>query len=331
MMDKSNAHLAEQVTERMKQRESERLLQIESKKELNDSATNSEMVSGFARVFHETKQNIEEDISKAHNIDKNLLLTALVAIKSDIQNLQKYLSTSTLFLCRYDIRKAQEAIQELMHKVQEIEETQVPKKKFAFKMRKSKELSNGVSKLKIEDSVDSSSKAIESKAYVNTCGYYDKVNETLVLSSNEIFRQDVTLSNLDHCTVKLYGTPSTVHITCLRNCTVLSGPVATSVLIESCFNCTFVLPCQQLRIHNTKNSDFYIHVTTKAIIEDCTGVQFAPYNWHYDGIQEHYKQSGLDLNRNHWDEIDDFNWLSSDKPSPNWVVLKERERNIVWD
>ncbi|XP_071454412.1 tubulin-specific chaperone C-like [Hetaerina americana] len=331
MMDKSNTHLLEQMTERMKQRESERLLQIESKKETNGATSNTEMVSDFSKTFYETKQNIEEDLRKAGDMDKNHLLVALVTIKSDIQDLQKYLSNSTLFLCRYDIRRAQESIQELTRQVQEIEEKQLPKKKFAFKFRKTKEILDGVSSLKIEDTIDSSSKTIDIKTYVNTCGYSDKMNEILVMPNNEIFKQDVMLSNLDSCTVKLYGTPSTIHISCLSNCTVLSGPVATSILIESCSNCTFVLPCQQLRIHNTKKSDFYIHVTTKAIIEDCTMVQFAPYNWHYDEIQEHYKQSGLDLNRNHWDEIDDFNWLSSDKPSPNWVILKERDRTIVWD
>lgn len=330
-MDKAGPNLHEQVTERMKKRENERLLQIETKKEINGASSNAELVTSFSKLFYEMKHNIEESLHKTGDLDKNQLPDALSTIKSDVQDLQKYLSTSTLFLCRYDIRRAQESIQELMHKIQEIEEKQLPRKRFAFKFRKNKELVDVVSNLKIEDSIDSSSKSIDLKTYVNTCGFSDKMNENLVMSNNVIFKQDVTLSNLEGCIVKLHGTPSTIHISNVNNCTIMSGPVATSVLIESCFNCKFVFPCQQLRIHNTKNSDFYIHVTTKAIIEDCTLVQFAPYNWKYEGIQEHYKLSGLDLNRNHWNDIDDFNWLAADRPSPNWSIIKDIDRIILWD
>ena len=45
----------------------------------------------------------------------------------------------------------------------------------------------------------------------------------------------------------------------------------------------------QLRVHVTVDSIFYLHVTSRAIIEDCSHVKFAPYAWTYPGIQDHFK------------------------------------------
>jgi hypothetical protein len=106
----------------------------------------------------------------------------------------------------------------------------------------------------------------------------------------------------------------------------MCGPVATSVFVDDCVDCISYLACQQLRIHNTKHCNFYLHVTSRAIIEDSTQVGFAPYSWKYDNIELHFKTAGLDVSRNNWDLVDDFNWLASDKPSPNWHILKDNEK-----
>jgi hypothetical protein len=98
------------------------------------------------------------------------------------------------------------------------------------------------------------------------------------------------------------------------------------VFVDGCVDCIFHLACQQLRIHNTKHCNFYLHVTSRAIIEDSTHVGFAPYSWKYENIELHFKTAGLDVNRNNWDLVDDFNWLASDKPSPNWHILKDSEK-----
>lgn len=70
---------------------------------------------------------------------------------------------------------------------------------------------------------------------------------------------------------------------------VLCGPVSSSVFIEECCNCIFVVACQQLRVHSSSSSSFYVHVTSRAIIEDCRQVTFAPYKWSYPNIDAHYE------------------------------------------
>jgi hypothetical protein len=59
-------------------------------------------------------------------------------------------------------------------------------------------------------------------------------------------------------------------------------------------------------------------------------VGFAPYNWKYENMEHHFKIAGLDINRNNWNLVDDFNWLASDKPSPNWHILKADKKKDDW-
>ena len=92
-----------------------------------------------------------------------------------------------------------------------------------------------------------------------------------------------------------------------------------------------MVACQQLRTHETLNSDFYLHVTSKGIVEDCHRVRFAPYKFCYDNTDLDFMESGLSLDVNNWDKIDDFNWLSLDQASPNWSLLPENERLDNWN
>lgn len=55
-------------------------------------------------------------------------------------------------------------------------------------------------------------------------------------------------------------------------------------------------------------------------------LKFAPYQLAYDGLDQHYKDSGLNREVNNWHDVDDFNWLVKDKQSPHWSLLAEGER-----
>ena len=100
----------------------------------------------------------------------------------------------------------------------------------------------------------------------------------------------------------------------------------------------------QLRVHTTVDCVFYLHVTSKAIIEDCRKLQFAPYSLSYPKLQAqfqvreqcswyhvcelyrlHLQESGLNESVNNWDSVDDFNWLVPSTPSPNWTLLPQEQ------
>ncbi|XP_047119956.1 tubulin-specific chaperone C [Schistocerca piceifrons] len=323
------------VKEKLMRREAERQQLLEQKREEKEQRSTGEELSYFFDTFAEKQKEIENALTAAAEglIEKTQLPNHFDRIGKNVQTLQHFLSSSTMFLRVYDIRKAQEAILTLQQRCQQLEQQLLPKKKFGFKIRKVPNKKDVIFNEKIEDTVDSHSSPVHKllqNSKENNCGFSGRTAEILSLPHEKIYKKDVVLSNLNSCTVRLPGAPNTLYIAGLSNCKIITGPVTTSVFIENCSDCTFVLACQQLRVHSTTHSDFYLHVTSRTIIEDTTHVRFAPYNLKYENMVHHFQLAGLDVNRNNWDMVDDFNWLASDKASPNWCIMKENEWNIDW-
>jgi len=101
---------------------------------------------------------------------------------------------------------------------------------------------------------------------------------------------------------------STVFLHSLVRCTVLvRNPLAGSCFVTACRHCVFVLQAQQLRIHETIDSHFYVSCGSVPIIENCTRLLFAPH-----------PDTG---DTDHWTiQVNDFNWLKA-TPSTNWGTL----------
>lgn len=250
------------------------------------------------------------------------------AMTVKLQQLQKFLNDSVMFLPSYDLRQAQDALQKLQDALTGKRDELMPKKKFAFTARK-KEASAPKEK-SVTDTLDGSNEKVTAPT-VSFCGFTNVASQTLVKFSDDVNSKDVLLSNLSDCTVKLFGAPSTLHITKVINSKILCGPVTTSIFVDECKGCIFVLACQQLRTHSTKETSVYLHVTSRAIIEDCSEIRFAPYMSWYEGLEKDFETAGLQRETNNWNCVDDFNWLSRDVHSPNWRVIPEEERIKTWD
>lgn len=136
---------------------------------------------------------------------------------------------------------------------------------------------------------------------------------------------DFTLADLVSCEVYLKGKCRALYIHKLRDCRVFVGAVLGSVLIEDVDGCIFVMAAHQIRIHEARVTDFYLRVRSRPIIEDCSGVRFAPYVLNYEGIGEDLKDSGLEEETGNWANVDDFKWLKAVQ-SPNWRLVPEEER-----
>lgn len=323
------------VTERLQRRNDEREADIEKRKavkEENSAAHESTdfFIENFARTKNDLERKLEEETDAASTSKADQLFYC-DTISADIQKLQKFLTDSTLFLPPFEVQKAQAIINKLQNSVQQKREELVPRKKFAFKSKKKQTTDKPPpTKAECKPEVSPPNKTLRN-IDVYECSFKDLSSQTLTKGPDDVNQKDVALSKLTDCTIKLYGSPGAIHVSNLQNCHVFTGPVSGSVFIEGCQNCVFVLPCQQLRVHAAYGSQFYLHVTSRAIIEDSSRVVFAPYNWSYEGLDEHYMMSGLDKSRNSWDDIDDFNWLATDVHSPNWSVLEENKRVKCWE
>jgi hypothetical protein len=219
---------------------------------------------------------------------------------------------------------------QLIGKAEDTKNQLIPKKKFGFK-KKTDIKSPGTSKT-LEDHLQLQnpiSKKLEArKEFIWTVSR--KSNQRILLSEQEANDQDLTLSELENCVVLIHGHPGSLQLSKIKNCVVICGPVARSIFADNCEDCTFSFICQQLRLHTSKACQIYLHVTSRAIMEDSTEIQFTPNNYSYDDSEQNFAAAGLDPAINNWQLIGDFNWLSADEASPNWKALKECDKIQDW-
>ena len=323
-----------EITGKLKLRDEERVADINKKKEEKASSTvTHERSDYFLKQFNTVRDQLKIDleaVDQQPTLSKTELTNYFDKLLLELQKMQGFIADSTMFLTAYQIQRSHETVNILRKSIDEKREMLIPKKKFGFKSKKKvvNKPSNGTL-----DETDSANKINGNSMKIlnfeiTDCSFADMKGEELFKTSEEVKQKDVALSRLEDCTVKIYGLPGALHINHLKSCRVFCGPVCGSVFIDNCVDCIFHVPCQQMRIHNTQKSDFYIHVTSRAIIEDCKDVRFGPYSWDYEGLEADYKESGLDRDKNSWDDVDDFNWLASDAHSPNWCIIDPADRII---
>lgn len=192
-----------------------------------------------------------------------------------------------------------------------------PKKAFKFNAKRS-QIKPKKAEQAIVDDKDSQAEEVNE---ADLCGLRNRTNEKLKLDRDYVNAKDVQLCDLDGCEVDVYGNASTVHIINCKNCKIRIGPVSTSVFIDKCIQSTLHLFCQQLRVHNTYDTTFYLHVTTKGIIEDSRALKFGRYEFEYDSLENDILNSKLNRSINNWNKIEDFNWLVTNQQSPNWSLI----------
>ncbi|KAG7506523.1 tubulin-specific chaperone C [Solea senegalensis] len=327
---------AGKMQERLQKRNQARIDDVERRKEAKESlSVAEEQLDYFSSTFKRERVCIEELLSSCSGADRAVVTQRLEEATAQITQLQKFLNDSVLFLTQYELRQAQAALQKLQASLTETRENALPKKKFAFRARS--KVADKAS-VPVSDSpppdvapTPAGPHEVDGGAASDLCGFFNMDSEHLTKTSEEIQKRDVLLSHLSNCKVRLLGSPSTLHLKHIDSCEILCGPVATSVFVDHCKNSILSFPCQQLRTHRTTDTQVYLHVTSRAIIEDCHGVSFAPFFWSYPTLEEDYRASGLSQDINNWSQVDDFNWLAAGTPSPNWTLIPEADRKTNWD
>lgn len=326
------------VQERLQKRHDSRAKDAERRREDKEShAVAEEQSEYFSSTFGAERASIEELLSRCTGVEQSVGTERLEEATVKTAQLQKFLNDSTMFLTPHVLEKAQAALQKIQVSLAEIREELLPKKRFAFRFRT--KAADGVSAAAAATAAaaqDTPSPApaineVDGAAAPEQCGFSNMDGVYLTKTGEEIHKRDVLLSHLTNCRVRLYGSPSTLHLKHIDSCEILCGPVSSSVFVDQCKNSTLAFPCQQLRTHNTIDTQVYLQVTSRAIIEDCRGVGFAPFTWSYPALEEDFATSGLDRQRNNWSQVDDFNWLAAGTPSPNWNVILEADRKTNWN
>jgi len=323
----------EQVEHKLQLRNQLRECQVEAARTARSTAgqeSTEDRVVQFYKEMEPLVEDLEKMMFQASQLPAEEVITNLDLMVVKHQKLQEFVTESGIFMPTYDIKKCQDIMSNLSTQFQTVQEKVKPKKKFGFKNRKQKAVKTAetIPDLGSLSVVDGGAAKYSSS---NSCSLSNLTDQTVILSREQVEARDVSLEHMTRCRVEIQGPPSTLHMSTITNCTILSGPVSTSVMLDGCTSSTLSISCQQMRTHRTYNTDIYLHTTAKAILEDCENVRVAPYTWDYLGLEGDFVTSGLDREVNHWKEIGDFNWLALDKPSPHWSVLPEGERREEWE
>lgn len=156
----------------------------------------------------------------------------------------------------------------------------------------------------------------------------NKENCQIVKKAGEIDGSDVHFDNIRGCTIVLADMVGAVRMNSIINCKVYIGACASSLLIHGVSNSTFHIALRQARIHNAKDTKFFLHVTSQPIIEHSSGCQFGAFGFSYPDLARQWEGVGHNANTNRYAEVLDFQWLSKDQ-SPNWSLISERELEKV--
>jgi tubulin-specific chaperone C len=346
-MDETVPNLRERKTELLDKRNQQRLKHLKNVQTIkNSEAAMAEGIEYFETMFDTKIREIEFSLlnvqaSTECGGNKVELAQNFDAIGMSVLELQRYLSSSTFFLSDYKIKMCQQMVNELLQRVEDKKAKLIPKKKFGFKKAKApatinvhvnekfaRKTTNGGLLPVTKDSADSPTR-IDLNKFEWTVA--DRTREIVTLEPDETNGKDVTLANLQDCVVKINGHPGSLQISNIKNSLLLCGPVARSVFADNCANCKFAFACQQLRLHTSQGCDIYLYVSCRAIIEDSSRIVVAPYNFKYPGIDEDFSRANLELAKNNWADVADFNWLSRDKQSPNWSFMHNDEAITNWD
>uniref|UniRef100_A0A1A9UL44 C-CAP/cofactor C-like domain-containing protein n=1 Tax=Glossina austeni TaxID=7395 RepID=A0A1A9UL44_GLOAU len=333
-------HILEKLNKRNKNRQNYLDVKLEQRHKDNLQLEGTDY---FSQAFAEKVRNIETRIKNVNEAGKKKsggdgptldLGRHFTDITLEIQELQRYLTTSTMFLSDFKIKACQSIVNELTTRSEDTRARLSPKKKFGFSGRKvaPKTTLNPKLSSAATDKVDSSEARLHMATNkVINWTIANRSNEYICLQSDKINGKDITITNLENCFVELRGHAGSLQISHAANCIFLTGPIARSLFAEHCIECTLCVGCQQLRLHSSMKCRVYLHVTSRAIIEDCREIEMAPYNNDYVGIEEDFQAAGLSQEQNNYADVADFNWLSSDISSPNWRLLKGDFISINWE
>lgn len=307
----------DKITELLDKRNKQRQNNLNTKHEFNrKNAAENEDQEIFHTTFREHARRIGKDLNALQPSDPNSLTVEFNKLLTNIQNLQNYLTSSTLFLSNYNVKACQETLNSLKGKLEETREKFLGKKKFGFRSKANVTSAAKQNAFKSDES-KSTSAAEKTSQFVNWT-VQNKSHEEIYLANEEVNHKDITISTLSHCVLRIEGHPASLQLSNLTDCIVLCGPVGRSVFGDHCTDCKLIFGCQQLRFHSSTACDLYMHVTCRAIIEDCKEINVAPYNYVYSDLYRDFEAAGLDLSKNNWAYVADFNWLSTDVHSPNW-------------
>ncbi|CAG9461164.1 unnamed protein product [Pedinophyceae sp. YPF-701] len=155
-------------------------------------------------------------------------------------------------------------------------------------------------------------------------GLRDLDGETRAVPASELDGVDYNLSNLRNCTIFLAGRMQALRLHKLEGCTIVAGPVLGSTFCDGLRGCKVHLATFQTRIHSTRDTDFFLRLRSRPIIEHTAAVRFGPADLAAACGAAALRDAGLADENGMWANVDDFAWIKA-VASPNWSQVPQGE------
>jgi len=332
----------EHLAAKMAARDAERQ---EKKKERLDETNPDEDVHGFFKEFTAKLDGLRveladiEQAGSAGGTDTAVLASRLETLVDQAQAVKDFANAGSHYLPPFDQRSMQMKLVKFEEDRASAQARLVPRKKFAFKRKEKKkpaaanvaaaEAGSRHSSATIVDP-DGEREAMKSTGKVEHDAERSLVGRkdtTLIVDAERLAGRDFFIAQCEGCTILLQGRMGALRMERVRNCVIMTGPVMGGCHVEGAEGTTFHLAVQQLRLHDSTGCDFYLRSRSDPIIEDCTGLRFAPYALEFEGIATELEKAGLVEAEcsDKWCQVKDFKWLRQQQ-SPNWCILPEEER-----
>ncbi|CAG0915529.1 unnamed protein product [Notodromas monacha] len=139
--------------------------------------------------------------------------------------------------------------------------------------------------------------------------------------------QQFIVQNCTDSMILLFDCIGSITIDDCRRCKIFVGPVASSIFIRGCLECTVIVACGQFRMRDCSCLDIMLHCATQPIIESSKNVRFGCYQYFYNGLPEQFSKAGLNFFNNQWWNVHDF---TPDDAVSNWDLMPSTEKPDVF-
>lgn len=91
----------------------------------------------------------------------------------------------------------------------------------------------------------------------------------------------ITIANSSNCIIKCLVPCPKFTINEVQTSAIVSGPINGAAFVTSMTTSTLIISCRQLRLHHCRDCILYLRCSSRPIIEECSGMQFAPLPEHW--------------------------------------------------
>ncbi|GMI30644.1 hypothetical protein TeGR_g2256 [Tetraparma gracilis] len=256
------------------------------------STTEEESTAAFLESFRSTLASARSTLSL---VPSSLCVTSkkradalslLSSISQSCASLRLSTASASHFLNPFDVRSCEQRLAELLADAAAAKAQCVPRKKFTFKSRRGadgegdfvqpaapppaavssdRSVLTDTSDAAVSYEIEHDSDSLPPRSSLRV------LPPPLREPAEAYSRKTMRLKGLEGCTLTLLDVYGLVRLQHLSDCTVYLGAVTGPVYVENVKNCKIFAYCRQLRIHETRGTDFYVHTGSGPIVENCDG------------------------------------------------------------